>query len=68
MSSFVACFECVVIHMVAEHPKERIVCLNKLTYVDNLSMLKDVMNLPNFRFVKLDICEQETRYEKSSIN
>ena len=54
--------------MVAEHPKERIVCLNKLTYVDNLSMLKDVMNLPNFRFVKLDICEQETRYEKSSIN
>ncbi|MCR5663642.1 MAG: dTDP-glucose 4,6-dehydratase [Oscillospiraceae bacterium] len=42
-----------------EHPEDRIVCLDKLTYAGNLSTLAPVMELPNFRFVKEDICDRE---------
>ena len=44
------------------HPEDRIVCLDKLTYAGNLSTLKDVMDRPNFRFVKDDICDREAVY------
>lgn len=43
----------------AEHPKDRIVCIDKLTYAGNLSTLAPVMDNPNFRFCKLDICDRE---------
>ena len=42
-----------------EHPKDRVVCIDKLTYAGNLSTLAPVMNNPNFRFCKLDICDRE---------
>ena len=45
--------------MLKAHPDYRIVCLDKLTYAGNLSTLKSVMDNPNFRFVKLDICDME---------
>ena len=48
-------------HMAA-HPEDRIVCLDKLTYAGNLSTLGSVMEKPNFRFVKLDICDREGVY------
>ena len=48
-----------VFHMLKEHPDYRIVCLDKLTYAGNLSTLKSVMENPNFRFVKADICDRE---------
>ena len=48
-----------IFHMLKEHPEYRIVCLDKLTYAGNLSTLKSVMDNPNFRFVKLDICDRE---------
>ena len=48
-----------VFYMLKEHPKERIVCLDKLTYAGNLSTLEPVMDNPNFRFVKGDICDRE---------
>ena len=51
-----------IFYMLREHPEDRIVCLDKLTYAGNLSTLKDVMDLPNFRFVKLDICDREGVY------
>lgn len=41
------------------HPEDRIVCLDKLTYAGNLSTLESVLDNPNFRFVKLDICDRE---------
>ena len=41
-----------------KHPDYRIVCLDKLTYAGNLSTLKPVLDAPNFRFVKLDICDR----------
>ena len=41
-----------------EHPKDRVICLDKLTYAGNLSTLSPVMDKPNFRFVRLDICDR----------
>ena len=52
-----------VFHMLKAHPDYRIVCLDKLTYAGNLSTLEPVMNNPNFRFVKLDICDREGVYK-----
>ena len=51
-----------IFHMLDAHPEDRIICLDKLTYAGNLSTLKNVMNRPNFRFVKLDICDREGVY------
>ena len=48
-----------IFHMLDKHPDDRIVCLDKLTYAGNLSTLKSVMDKPNFRFVKADICDRE---------
>lgn len=42
-----------------KHPEDRVVCIDKLTYAGNLSTLAPVMDSPNFRFVKLDICERD---------
>ena len=47
-----------IFYMLKEHPDERIICVDKLTYAGNLSTLKGVMDVPNFRFVKLDICDR----------
>ena len=52
-----------IFHMLETHPDYRIVCLDKLTYAGNLSTLKSVMDKPNFRFVKLDICDREGVYK-----
>ncbi|MCR4688525.1 MAG: dTDP-glucose 4,6-dehydratase [Saccharofermentans sp.] len=48
-----------VFHMLKEHPDYRIICLDKLTYAGNLSTLESVMDNPNFRFCKADICDKE---------
>ncbi len=41
------------------HPEDRVVCVDKLTYAGNLSTLAPVMDNPNFRFCKLDICDRD---------
>ena len=41
------------------HPEDRVVCIDKLTYAGNLSTLASVMDNPNFRFSKLDICDRD---------
>ena len=51
-----------IFYMRSAYPDARIVCLDKLTYAGNLSTLKSVMNEPNFRFVKLDICDRQGVY------
>ena len=48
-----------VFHMLEKYPDYRIICLDKLTYAGNLSTLAPVMDNPNFRFVKADICDRE---------
>lgn len=52
-----------VFYMMKKHPDYKIICLDKLTYAGNLSTLKDVMDKPNFRFVKMDICDREGVYK-----
>ena len=52
-----------IFHMLEAHPDYRIICLDKLTYAGNLSTLKSVMDKPNFRFVKLDICDRDGVYK-----
>lgn len=51
-----------IFYMLERYPDYRIVCLDKLTYAGNLSTLKSVMDNPNFRFVKGDICNREDVY------
>ncbi|MGN0527586.1 MAG: dTDP-glucose 4,6-dehydratase [Eubacterium sp.] len=48
-----------IFYQLKNHPEDRIVCLDKLTYAGNLETLKDVMDNPNFRFVKADIADRE---------
>ncbi len=47
-----------IFYMLKTHPEYRIVCLDKLTYAGNLSTLAGVMDNPNFRFAKGDICDR----------
>ena len=42
-----------------EHPTDRIVCLDKLTYAGNLETLGGAFGNPNFKFVQADICDDE---------
>ena len=41
------------------HPEDRIVCVDKLSYAGNIATLKSVMNNSNFRFIKADISDKE---------
>lgn len=52
-----------VFHMLKFHPEDRIICLDKLTYAGNLSTLAPIMDKPNFRFVKADICDRQAVYQ-----
>lgn len=52
-----------IFYMLENHPEERIVCIDKLTYAGNLSTLAPVMERKNFRFVRADICDREAVYE-----
>lgn len=46
-----------IFYMLKKYPEYRIVCLDKLTYAGNLTTLASIMDQPNFRFVKGDICD-----------
>ena len=48
-----------IFHMIKNRPNYKIICLDKLTYAGSLSTLKSVMDNPNFKFVKLDICDRK---------
>ena len=47
----------VVRFLVNKYPDYHIVNLDKLTYAGNLANLKDIEGLPNYTFVKTDICD-----------
>ena len=51
-----------IFHMLDKYPDYRIVCVDKLTYAGSLTTLKSVLDRPNFRFVKEDICNREAMY------
>jgi len=48
-----------IFYMMKQTPKMRIVCYDKLTYAGNLSTLRPIMDAPDFRFVKGDVCDRE---------
>lgn len=41
------------------HPRDRMICVDKLTYAGRMENLADVMKRGNFRFVRGDICDRE---------
>lgn len=45
-------------YWLTHHPEDEIVNIDKLTYAGNLNNLREVANLPNYRFVQLDIVEE----------
>lgn len=48
-----------VFYEMKKHPEDRIIVIDKLTYAGNLKTLKSVMDKPNFKFYKADICDKE---------
>ena len=48
---------------VNKYPEYNIINLDKLTYAGNLANLKDVESKPNYKFVKMDICDFEAFYD-----
>lgn len=51
-----------IFHMKKEHPDDRIICIDKLTYAGNLSTLQDVLKEDNICFIKADISDREMIY------
>ena len=48
---------------VNKYPEYNIINLDKLTYAGNLANLKDIEDRPNYKFVKMDICDFDTFYQ-----
>jgi len=46
-------------HLLAEHPDEQVVVLDKLTYAGRLESLRDLADDERFHFVQGDICDAE---------
>ena len=44
---------------VNKYPEYNIINLDKLTYAGNLANLKDIEDKPNYKFVRMDICDFE---------
>ena len=49
-------------YQLKQHPEDRIVCLDALTYAGNLKTLDAAMKHDSFRFVKGDIADREAVY------
>ena len=47
---------------VNKYPNYHIINLDKLTYAGNLANLKDIEDRPNYKFVKMDICDFDGIY------
>ncbi len=46
-------------HVLANHPDDRVVVYDKLTYAGNLDNLRDVADDPRYAFVRGDICDAD---------
>jgi dTDP-glucose 4,6-dehydratase len=46
-------------HELTVHPGHEIINLDNLTYAGNLENLGDIENLPNYKFIKGDICDKQ---------
>lgn len=52
-----------VYHMLKEHPDDKIVCVDCLTYAGNMSTLADAMKNERFVFYKTNICDRAGIYK-----
>lgn len=50
-------------YQLENHPEDRIVCLDALTYAGNLETLDEAIKKKNFRFVKGDISDRSAMYQ-----
>lgn len=48
---------------VNKYPDYKIINVDKLTYAGNLANLQDVEDKPNYKFVKMDICDFDAFYQ-----
>ncbi len=48
---------------VNKYPEYKIINLDKLTYAGNLANLKDIEDRPNYKFVRMDICDFDAFYK-----
>lgn len=46
-------------YMLENHPEDEYVCLDALTYAGNMETLADILDKPNFKFVKGNICDSK---------
>lgn len=51
-----------VYYMLNKYPEYKIVCADCLTYAGNLSTLKEALENPQFRFLKINICDRKAVY------
>lgn len=47
-----------IFNQLKNHPEDKIICVDSLTYAGNLETLEPVMNNPSFTFVKADIADR----------
>ncbi|MBI4851181.1 MAG: dTDP-glucose 4,6-dehydratase [Acidobacteria bacterium] len=52
--------------LLVKYPEHKIINFDKLTYAGNLENLADLANLPNYSFIKGDICDSENVMEAIS--
>lgn len=50
-------------YIMDKHPDYELLCLDKLTYAADMSVLEPIMTNDRFSFVKADICDRKTVYE-----
>lgn len=48
-----------IFYWMKHYPEDRVICVDKLTYAGNIAVLQPVMDRPNFRVCRLDICDRE---------
>lgn len=51
-----------VYHLLENHPEDRIICFDALTYAGNMETLKNALEKPKFKFIKGDIADREAIY------
>lgn len=49
-------------YMTGKYPDDTIICIDKLTYAGNMETLEPIMNKPNFKFYRADICDRKAIY------
>lgn len=49
-----------VYYLLKNHPEDRVICVDCLTYAGNMSTLAGAMEDPGFSFFRADICDRET--------